>query len=318
MNEPLPRMVPVEKLKKKCPVCGRNHYCMISPDGQRAICTQVESRKPLANGTMWLHRLEEPLPAFTAPDHKRKGRPKGWQLEAEEYAGIMDVGMKFDLALKLGLPITGLDCISLLGWNIDEECFTFPEQDGQGKVIGLNRRFKDGTKKQMMGSARGITVPYDWDQGTGPLYIVEGPTDTAAMICAGLCAWGRPSNTGGVAFLAEAIQKLPEAIPVVIVGENDKKPDGLWPGLTGAISVAGSLSEKVMQTVKWTMAPTDFKDVREYLTGEMFAGADWKMRGEYLQAEFITHDATYCPDGYSSKVAELKKQIGFDEERWKY
>lgn len=319
MNEPLPRMVRVTG-SRKCPVCGKPDYCLVCPTGKSAICQRVESRKRCGDAG-WLHRLEEPLPAFEPPPKPRPVSPTNWGKATLIAAANLNAVAKYELARSLGLPDHGLDCIQGLGaWNVLEggECFVFPEVDGNGNVIGLNRRYADGRKLHVPGGARGITVPYDWDQGNGPLYIVEGPTDTAAMICAGLCAWGRPSNTGGVAFLAEALQKLPEAIPVVIVGENDKKADGLWPGLTGAISVAGSLSEKVMQTVKWTMAPTDFKDVREYLTSEMFEGKDWNLRGEYLQAEFITHDATYCPDGYSSKVAELKKQIGFDEERWKY
>jgi hypothetical protein len=317
-------MVPVERLKKKCPVCGRNHYCMICPTGKSAMCTQVESGKPYGNGTMWLHRLDQPLPAFDPGPAKERPKRSDWYPQAVKYAENLSNARKQSLALHLGLPRNGLDCIALLGrWEEDgREFFTFPERDGQGNVIGLNRRYSGGEKKHMPGGARGITLPNGWDDETDKaLWVVEGPTDTAAMVAACLSAVGRPSNVGGVVFLAEAIKRsIDPHRNIVVIGENDKKEDGLWPGLIGAISVAGGLQEAIGRPVFWSLAPREYKDVREYLTSELFDGAPWPVRGARLAEQLIFQmkPASHCPTGYQSAVNEAKKAVDFNPDKWQY
>ncbi|WP_171475045.1 hypothetical protein [Frigoriglobus tundricola] len=49
----------------------------------------------------------------------------------------------------------------------------------------------------MPGSKRGLTLPTGWRDRPGPVFVVEGPTDAAALTAAGLAAVGRPSNAGG-------------------------------------------------------------------------------------------------------------------------
>ena len=50
------------------------------------------------------------------------------------------------LAKLLGLPVRALDALDI-GWDEKGERWTFPECDGDGKVIGLGTRTTDGTKK---------------------------------------------------------------------------------------------------------------------------------------------------------------------------
>lgn len=318
MRDPLPDMAPVSK-DRPCPACKRTDRCKIGL--KTFLCWRVPSERPIKGGAGWIHRLEGDLPA-SLPPPKRERIIDDWTGPAMQYANGITPNQRRWLESSLGLPEGAMNCIGLLGAFDDgvQTIYTFPERDGSEKVIGLNRRLQDGRKKQMAGSQRGLTIPNGWDQGKGPLFIVEGPTDTAAMIAAGLCAWGRPSNTGGVQHLADALSPLPEALQCVIVGENDKKADGLWPGLAGAVSVAGNLQPLVKQTVRWTMAPLDYKDVREYLTSEMFARADWTMRGEYLLEELLvrSNSAEHRPHGYAEMIDGLKKTVGFDEERWRY
>lgn len=319
----LPRMVPVERAKKKCPVCGKSNWCLISPDGKAGICQRVESRKKCGEAG-WLHRFDEPLPEFIAPPKEPVKRSE-WYGPAQKYASQITRDQKAALCRSLGLPEDALNCLPLLGSFIGPDglpVYTFPEQDGAGSTIGINRRFPDGAKKHMPGGGRGITLPNGWDDDSlSAMFIVEGPTDTAAMVAAGLKAIGRPSNRGGVQYLAEAIMaKIRPSRTIIVVGENDKKPDGLWPGLEGCMAVAGGLKYLLPNEVRFALAPTDYKDVRDFLTSEMFAEARWIDRGIAIHDELSanSHPATYCPEGYSPIIEPAKKELGFDEARWKY
>ena len=49
------------------------------------------------------------------------------------------------------------------------------------------------------------------------------------------------------------------------MGENDRKPDGSWPGRDGAIAVARGLARGLGRDVKHILPPAPFKDMRSYL-----------------------------------------------------
>lgn len=44
-----------------------------------------------------------------------------------------------------------------IGWKIKDSCWTFPERDADGKIIGIIRRFLDGQKYCEKGSKRGLS-----------------------------------------------------------------------------------------------------------------------------------------------------------------
>lgn len=75
------------------------------------------------------------------------------------------------------------------------------------------------------------------------------------------------SCKGGVKYLAELFADTNEQI--LIVGENDKKDDGQWPGRDGARTLAAALARELGGRVRWTMPPMGFKDVREWLIREV-------------------------------------------------
>ena len=99
------------------------------------------------------------------------------------------------------------------------------------------------------------------------MYVPEGPSDVAALLSLGLRAVGRASCKGGVKYLAELFADTNEQI--LIVGENDKKDDGQWPGRDGARTLAAALARELGGRVRWTMPPMGFKDVREWLIREV-------------------------------------------------
>ena len=227
-------------------------------------------------------RLAEPAAGAPAAKKNPPGAPKDWPARAATFAANLDAGRRKGSAAKLGLPTDALDALPLLGFNPDDPagaCVTFAEVDVAGNVVGLLRRFPDGRKKAMRGGKRGLTLPTGWRDRPGPAFVVEGPTDAAALTAAGLCAVGRPSNAGGVKLLADLFRDLDAGREIVVVGENDRKPAGAWPGRAGALSVARGLAAALGRPVRWALPPADAKDVRDWLTADARAAAPWEARG---------------------------------------
>jgi hypothetical protein len=250
-----------------CPVCDKSDWCLYAADGTAAICQRVESAKRCGEAG-WLHRLADPTPAVK-PTRTPHGKPaagqKNWPALAATYAANLDGARRAELAASLGLTADALDALPLLGFNPSDThgpCFTFPEVDAAGNVVGLLRRWEklvrvgkgDQTNKASIGN-RGLTLPAGWRDHPGPVFVVEGPTDVLALTAAGLCAIGRPSNAGGAKLLAALFRDLPPGRDLVAVGENDQKPDGKWPGREGARSVARSLAGLLPRPVRWTLPP---------------------------------------------------------------
>lgn len=161
-----------------------------------------------------------------------------------------------ELARELGVSVTALE---RLGTGHNSEAWTFPETDNHGTVIGISRRYPNGRKQHYPGHKRGLMI---CDTGFNDLYCVEGATDTATLVDCGLDVIGRPSASGGAVFLKSYMQHCQER-QVVIVGENDRKPNGEWPGLKGAISVATKLAESGLNACV-ALPPSETKDARDW------------------------------------------------------
>jgi hypothetical protein len=168
------------------------------------------------------------------------------------------------LAAELGVSTQSLERLGI-GWSAEDQAWTFPERDHQRHIIGILRRYEDGEKMVISGGRRGIYLPKGWEEIPGPVFIPEGVSDVAALLSRGLCAVGRPAATGGVKELAQLFSDSKTEKTIVIVGENDRKPDGSWPGRDGAQKVAGKLAGLLGREVRWTMPPEGVKDVRELI-----------------------------------------------------
>lgn len=177
------------------------------------------------------------------------------------------------LAVVLGVTESALRSLSV-GWFPDEAAtdwnpahWTFPERDGNGTIIGLSTRQRDGRKKAESGSRRGLVYAPDVLNNKSPRIIVEGPSDVAALYSLGITsAIGRPSNSGGVEFLIDLLrQDAADGVEIVVIGENDQKESGLWPGRDGAKSVAEKLSAAFGRPIRYVLPPAGFKDVRDWI-----------------------------------------------------
>ena len=171
-----------------------------------------------------------------------------------------------ELAKQLAVPTSSLEQLHV-GWCEERDAWTFPEQDGQGNVVGIIRRSRDGTQQATEGSQPGLYVPDGFERGLGPVLVVEGASDTVAATAIQLVAVGRPSAKGGVAHLVELLQD--DAREVLVVGEMDATQDGQWPGRDGAQYVARQLAGRLRQQVSWALQPRGVKGVRAWLNQEV-------------------------------------------------
>lgn len=164
------------------------------------------------------------------------------------------------------------------GWDAEgggypDGAFAFPERDGRGRLVGWSLRTVDGRKgassKAATGGRRGLIVPAGMHELAGasgwPVVLVEGASDVAACVARGIPAVGRPSNTAGASDLAELLDGMnAEGKGVLVVGENDAKDEGGWPGRDGAKRIAAQLAGRWGEPVKWSLPPAGGKDLREW------------------------------------------------------
>jgi hypothetical protein len=282
-----------------CPVCSKENACKITDDGL-IVCFrhqgEVSGFRYLGadkkSGVCGLYRREGE--GQTEP--KSNGKPRtenehsgqssvNWEHAAKIYAVNLTPARRNELANHLGLPLSCLDAIDLIGCSSDQEgdYWLFPERDGQGDIVGLQRRYcHTGEKKAMAGSGRGLTIPCGWnnaDKAGTAIYIVEGASDVLALTSIGWTVIGRPSAKAG----AEQIAKLLESAgitnrQIIVLGERDAKPaTGQWPGRDGAMQVAARLDAILNQglpagqnryNVSWGLPPKAFKDARDWVTGQ--------------------------------------------------
>lgn len=276
------KRTPVSK-SSPCRICGGDHKCSTGDDGlyfcgrESGEVAGFRNLKPSKNDPQFcLYRELDEKP--TKPVRVKVLR-MDWGEQNRGYLSSFDDKAKVALARVLGLPIEVFSTLAIGACPVDSEgpCWTFPECNASGKVIGVSKRFlqpnKDGSarKKMFPATNRGLTLPTGWREKSGALNIVEGPTDTLAMIAADLCCIGRPSNKAGGELLDELLRDWPADRAIVVWGENDARPDPkdktktLWPGKEGMELVAGNLAARLARPILTAMPPNGAKDCRDWL-----------------------------------------------------
>ena len=171
-------------------------------------------------------------------------------LSQQQVASVSDAGTEQTLIeFEIG---TGHDYLGHF-WSI-------PEYDDNLRVIGIQRRYTHGEKLAIAGSSRGLVIPSGEWNSSAPIAVVEGFSDSAALHACGVQVVGRPSAFGGSVLLGGFLQNHPG--PVIVVGENDQKVDGRWPGRDGAMSIASYLQQLGHNEVSVILPPADCKDAR--------------------------------------------------------
>ena len=269
-----------------CPICGKPDNCNVSDDGRMALCGRVEDGSIWQNtGGQFLHRLKDDEEfrnrsgaTVAKPKKKRPAKTtKDWLALAKAWFNMPRAATRrIELAKLLGVSV---DAMRALCVGFDGSAWTFPQRDGAGKIIGIQRRLLSGSKCHIAGSNSGLMFARGWSEGEQPIFLPEGASDVAALLTLGLNAVGRPSNTAGAELAAELLSTIPKDRRLIVLGENDRKPlnelrathrmdcggcSQCWPGRYGAVETAKKLSAALDRTIYWTLPP-DAKDVREWL-----------------------------------------------------
>jgi hypothetical protein len=222
---------------RPCSLCGHGDWCGYSPDGTLAICMRVKSDLPTRNGG-WLHRTAAvpppPRPPCRVYVPANPEPERDWHALLERWARRTSPAQRGWLAHILGVSAPALQ---RLGAVLSDRpgVWAFPMFGAARQVIGIRLRAEDGKKWAVAGSHNGLFWP-DGLAGTSPLLVCEGPTDTAALLDLGYDAIGRPSCTGAVDMVIEAVRGLRRR-DVVVVADADS------PGIDGACRLARALTD---------------------------------------------------------------------------
>jgi hypothetical protein len=234
----------------RCPVCDRDSWCLLDADRGLVICPRTEGVRKIGDAG-WLHTIRA---GVSAPDLRSCTRPP------EEIQPLPDAGNMQAKFLRQGGPRIGLLALALgvsreslvrlgTGWN--GSAWTFPMRNHRDEIVGFRTRLENGQKLAIRGSRSGLFIPRGAIRGE-IIWIVEGPSDVAAMLDMGLNAIGRPSCRGS----EKEIQRWVRGHRVVIVSDNDGA------GIGGAESLERTLRGSV-SSVETILPPWGMKDARE-------------------------------------------------------
>ncbi len=252
---------------ERCPVCGKPDFCTRS--GGLVLCMRTESRKPSTNRLGgWIHVVGDDTETTGATLPKKEKPDIDWDAMANQmFNSPKAADERNSLANSLGVKVEALtELVVGRGWD-DYRSLPFsswPERDSSGKVLGIIRRYADGSKKTMRYSSHGIYFAKPvMRMRLGPVFVVEGGSDTAALLSLGVNVVGRPSNLGGVGQIIALARSISRFTRYIVVGERDQKPDGMWPGKQGAVTTAERLTDELKRKAEWVLPPA--KDVRAWL-----------------------------------------------------
>jgi len=186
--------------------------------------------------------------------------PCGWAARAAQYEQAVSEKSVAGLSRKWGVSVESLKA---LGVGFDGAAFTFPMKDGEGRIVGLRRRFRTGEKATADGSKNGLFIPeasslktfrsllcvqgrarvrgsiaHGRAEGVTPgavQVICEGESDTAAALTLGFAAVGRPGWGACNGEVVKFVGACPVACPC-IVADNDEN------GRAGAESLSEDLA----------------------------------------------------------------------------
>lgn len=253
----------------ECEICGHagTGYCLRKRDGTAVICPRVES--PHRRGAAgWFHRIggEHPAPRIVRPPPRAEPEtPHDWLAESEWGPPVDD-----DCAARLGVTRLSLE---VLGARRYIGGLRFPMRDEHGACIGIRTRAWTGEKRAVTGSHNGLFIPAALlpdnmsDSRLPIIMVVEGPTDTAAILSVGILAVGLPSNAAGIEMAARLLNHWRPRIAAQFVQRDKPGSDAERGTLRGMMRL-----RSFYRDVKAIRPPPNVKDARAWLAAGMKRG----------------------------------------------
>lgn len=212
---------------------------------------RIQSGKPMKNGG-WLHNGKTDFKPYI-PTVRREVKEEidfislwnRWKIASTPNSLII-------FAEKLGIDPMALHLIGC-AWSFNDNAWAFPMKYSDGSIIGIRLRTEAGQKYAVKGSRSGLFISDHPINQKENLYICEGPTDTAAALCMGLQAIGRPSCLGLEEMISYFIT-INKVKRCVILSDNDDA------GLKGS----SRLQERIK--IASCVLTLPCKDVREFYT----------------------------------------------------
>jgi hypothetical protein len=235
-----------------CPVCRKEKWCTVSPDGFVVRCKRVPSDEKAdgGDGEAWIHRIGGDGPVAPTrlawPEDERTDNR--WARMAAEFTLGLLPDRADALAQELRVGNGALVALGL-GWDGERGRYTIPMYDAKGAICGLH--WRSGKEKQSMSGSQ-LGVFRRLRPGEGMLLICEGASDTAAAISLGFDAIGVPGAGQGT----DIATVYARGRDVVIVADKDEA------GERGAAKLAKAVSATA-QSVRTVVPPV--KDLREWL-----------------------------------------------------
>ena len=213
-----------------CPVCKKPDWCLVSDCGQYAICQRIESSRNKGKAG-WLHLLDGQK--FDPP--KKIVRTV---INPHNQEAIQKIYLNLDFSDKALLPLAeqlkvSLDSLRNLGVGKSTSAWDFPMYNAQREIIGIKRRNLEGKKWCAVGSRLGLYIPKFFNEHIQTI-ILEGESDTAAMLTKGYNTIGRPNTTAGVPYMIDLLQNQ----GTVILADNDT------PGIESAYKLRERLGSR--------------------------------------------------------------------------
>ncbi len=217
-----------------CPICGKPNWCLVSTDEAVAICPRISEAAVKDLGEAgWLHRLKD-LP--WQPDRPRRSviritppysSKRDLTRLVNNFRDAVDPDSLKCLADELSLSVTSLFRLAV-GWSHEVGAWIFPVSDEGGRIVGCNRRYRDGSKRMLHGHHVGLYLPTDLpeDLDGQTLLICEGATDTAAALDLGYQAVGRFSCKHGASSLTELVRSRRPGLVVICADAKPQEREG--------------------------------------------------------------------------------------------
>jgi hypothetical protein len=298
-----------------CPVCGQA-ACSYSDDLSLLTCWRSggESKssdwvgvRPGSRGGYLFSRAGSSDEFVRAKiEHLDRERLTGsavWQARAEKYLADPEAdAQRRRLAQELGVDVWSLAALSV-GWKpgaYKVGAWSYPQRTAAGEIVSVGLRINRDEDRQRFDSDGGETksppgiifVPGRWLTASGPVVMVEGMSDTAAIDTIRLDVVGHPGHTPPPILLDE-LEAVLRAVPadreiIRMADREDGWEQGRTPGLTGARKTAQSLATRLGRRIGVALAPDEAKDSRAWVRERWLAGPVSPARRDELRETFVS------------------------------